>query len=58
MEWRRIEEKWLEMTVKLQAGPQGATVPGINAGGAKVETQVPKDDSSPVLDGPNARMIA
>ena len=58
MEWRQIEEKWLEMTVKLQAGSQGRRQPGIRVGGPGSETPLPKDDPSPAQDETNARMIA
>ena len=58
MEWSRIEEKWLEMTAKLQAGAHGAKQRGANAEGLGGETLPPNEDQGPAQDELNASMIA
>jgi hypothetical protein len=58
MEWRRIEEKWLAMTVKLQAGTQEPKLLSAADRGRVAETAMPKDDPSPVSKEPNAPIIA
>ncbi len=58
MEWNRIEEKWMEMTVRLQAGAHGAKQPGANTGGQGVETLPSAEDQGPASTEPNTPMTA
>ncbi len=57
MEWRRIEEKWMEMTVRLQAIPQ-KTATQTKPGNALKPVAEQPADSAPAFDTTNTRAMA